>query len=80
MCTSLLAPKPPSMPSAPAPVMSQDVLAAQAAEDEVAAESQEPVFNPGSELDDMSMASTSSKKKQGKASLKTHDSGLAIPL
>ena len=68
MCTSMLAPKPPSMPAAPAPVMDQDL------------EQEEAVFNPGSELDDMSMASTTSKNKQGKSSLKTHDTGLAIPL
>lgn len=68
MCTSMLAPKPPSMPAAPAPVMEQDL------------EQEEAVFNPGSELDDMSMASTTSKNKQGKSSLKTHDTGLAIPL
>ena len=83
MCTSMLAPKPPSMPAAPAPVKSQDILqaeAAVAAEEAKAAESNEPVFNPGSELDDMSMASSASKKKQGKDSLKTHDTGLAIPL
>jgi hypothetical protein len=64
----MLAPKPPSMPAAPAPVMEQDL------------EQEEAVFNPGSELDDMSMASTTSKNKQGKSSLKTHDTGLAIPL
>jgi len=68
MCTSMLAPKPPSMPAAPAPVMAQDL------------EQEEAVFNPGSELDDMSMASSTSKNKQGKSSLKTHDTGLAIPL
>ena len=82
MCTSMLAPKPPSMPAAPAPVMAQDIIAAEAeAEAEaLAAETKEPVFNPGSELDDMSMASSATKKKQGKSSLKTHDTGLAIPL
>jgi hypothetical protein len=64
MCTSLLAPKPPAMPSAPAPVVEQDA----------------PVFNPGSELDEGAMASTENKNKQGKQSLKTHDTGLAIPL
>ena len=64
----MLAPKPPSMPAAPAPVMAQDL------------EQEEAVFNPGSELDDMSMASSTSKNKQGKSSLKTHDTGLAIPL
>ena len=74
MCTSLLAPKPPSMPAAPAPVMAQDAIAAEEAKNP------EPIFNPGSEQDDMGMASTASKQKQGKASLKTHDTGLAIPL
>jgi hypothetical protein len=39
-----------------------------------------PVFNPGSELDEGAMASTENKNKQGKQSLKTHDTGLAIPL
>lgn len=58
------------MPAAPAPVMAQDVEEA----------NPEPIFNPGSEQDDMGMASTASKQKQGKASLKTHDTGLAIPL
>ena len=81
MCTSMLAPKPPSMPSAPAPVVEQDILAAEAeaAAAETAA-NPEPIFNPGSELDDSSMASSATKKKQGKSSLKTHDTGLAIPL
>jgi hypothetical protein len=74
MCTSMLAPKPPSMPAAPPPVVAQDIDA-QADLDE-----QEAVFNPGSELDDMSMASATTSKKQGKSSLKTHDTGLAIPL
>ena len=70
----MLAPKPPSMPAAPPPVVAQDV------EEQAALEETEAVFNPGSELDDMSMASTTTKKKQGKSSLKTHDTGLAIPL
>ena len=80
MCTSMLAPKPPSMPAAPAPVMSQDIIAAEAAVEAEAAANKEPIFNPGSELDEMSMASSATKKKQGKSSLKTHDTGLAIPL
>ena len=64
----MLAPKPPPMPSAPAPVMEQDL------------DQEEAVFNPGSELDDMAMATETSSNKQGKSSLKTHDTGLAIPL
>jgi hypothetical protein len=70
----MLAPKPPSMPAAPPPVVAQDVAA------EADLDEQEAVFNPGSELDDMSMASAVTKQKQGKSSLKTHDTGLAIPL
>ena len=70
----MLAPKPPSMPAAPPPVVAQDIDA-QADLDE-----QEAVFNPGSELDDMSMVAANTSQKKGKSSLKTHDTGLAIPL
>ena len=74
MCTSMLAPKPPSMPAAPPPVIAQNVEA------EADLAEQEAVFNPGSELDDMTMEAATTTQKKGKSSLKTHDTGLAIPL
>jgi len=73
MCGSMLAPKPPKMPSAPAPVAMT--------EEEKMAEVQnpEPVFIPGSEVDELdAMASN-----KGTSNLKTHsktDTGLAIPI
>ena len=68
MCGSMLAPKPPKMPSAPAPVaMTEEV------------KNTEPVFIPGSEVDELDMMDNN----KGTKSLKTHsktDTGLAIPI
>ena len=67
MCTSMLAPKPPKVAPPPAPIAAAEV------------ENPEPVFNPGSELDDMSMTADNISKS-GKDKLKTHDTGLSIPV
>jgi hypothetical protein len=64
------------MPAAPAPVVAQTVE--EQADLDIA--EQEAVFNPGSELDDMTMEAATTTQKKGKSSLKTHDTGLAIPL
>ena len=73
MCGSFLAPKPPTV--APPPASVAPTAALEASE----VENPEPVFNPGSELDDMSMTADNISKT-GKDKLKTHDTGLAIPV
>jgi hypothetical protein len=79
MCGSFLAPKPPTVappPSAVAPTAALSATEATAASE---IENPEPIFNPGSELDDMSMTADNISKT-GKDKLKTHDTGLAIPV
>ncbi len=73
MCGSFLAPKPPTVAPPPSPVAPTAALEASEVENP------EPVFNPGSELDDMSMTADNISKS-GKDKLKTHDTGLAIPV
>ena len=73
MCGSFLAPKPPTV--APPPQSVAPTAALEANE----IENPEPVFNPGSELDDASMTADNISKS-GKDKLKTHDTGLAIPV
>jgi hypothetical protein len=65
MCGSLLAPKAPAMPAAPAPVAIED--------------SPEPQFQAGSEVDEMDAMDVTQGTKQLQTHSKT-DTGLAIPL
>lgn len=76
MCGSFLAPKPPTVAPPPSAVAPVGALAATEASE---IENPEPVFNPGSELDDMSMTADNITKT-GKDKLKTHDTGLSIPV
>ena len=65
MCGSLLAPKAPDMPAAPAPVAIED--------------SPEPQFQAGSEIDEKDAMDATKGTKQLQTHSKT-DTGLAIPL
>lgn len=72
MCGSFLAPKPPTVAPPPASVAPINALEA----NEV--ENPEPIFNPGSEIDDMDDKEVTGRR--GKDKLKTHDTGLSIPV
>jgi len=65
MCGSLLAPKAPAMPAAPAPVAIE--------------ENTEPQFQAGSEVDELDAMDVTQGTKQLQTHSKT-DTGLAIPL
>ena len=65
MCGSLLAPKAPAMPAAPAPVAIE--------------ENTEPQFQAGSEVDELDAMEVTQGTKQLQTHSKT-DTGLAIPL
>ena len=66
MCGSLLAPKAPSMPAAPAPVAIEE-------------NNPEPQFQAGSEVDELDAMDASQGTKKLQTHSKT-DTGLAIPL
>ena len=72
MCGSLLAPKAPAMPAAPAPIAVESGV-------DIIEENPEPQFQAGSEIDELDAMDAS----QGTKKLQTHsktDTGLAIPL
>jgi hypothetical protein len=72
MCGSLLAPKAPAMPAAPAPVSAESGV-------DIIEENPEPQFQAGNEVDEQDAMDASQGTKQLQTHSKT-DTGLAIPL
>ena len=72
MCGSLLAPKAPSMPAAPAPISAESGV-------DIIEENPEPQFQAGSEIDELDALEATKGTKRLQTHSKNH-SGLGIPL